>query len=72
MTDAMLYSRLYDKTNGGPPRSFVCEFGRAPTPLYIGASACGRVCRTERGMLLHLWLVHRTKCQMGLFDVRLA
>lgn len=65
-----LYIPLYDTANGGPPLGFRCAFTpHNPTGRECAAPRCPcrRVLRTERGMLAHLWAVHKIKRQEELW-----
>lgn len=54
---AGLYRLLYDRDEGGPVRAFEC---RAP--------GCGKLCRTRRGIMTHLWKSHRTTLQLEIVN----
>lgn len=67
---ARLYIPLYT-ANGGPPLGFRCNVqmfsAYAEATQRHEHPKCGRVLRTERGMLTHLLSVHKIKRQEGLF-----
>lgn len=63
---------LYDTLNGGPPKAFEClipkpgaEHWHHDTMTY---DPCGKITRTERGMRMHLKLVHHFEAQQCLFS----
>ena len=56
--------KLYDTLNGGPPHAFECLLSVSGVPYKL----CGAVCKTQRGIRTHQWLVHRFKPQKQLFD----
>ena len=60
------YEPLYSR-DGGPPRAYIClmssETENKPAP------ACRSMCRTARGMELHLAVVHNFHTQITLDEL---
>lgn len=62
-----LYIPLYDHKDGGPPLGFRCNAHANPETFPRFGKPCVRVLRTERGMIAHLWSVHKIKRQLELY-----
>lgn len=63
MAEKRIYVPLFDNDKGGSAKGFSCQVDVGDTE----AKPCRAVTRTERGMLSHLWSVHRIKRQGSLF-----
>lgn len=66
--DSEICRPLYDTLNGGPPRAFECLIPCDTDDAIPRVFSCGKVCRTERGMKMHLKLVHHFEAQQCLFQ----
>lgn len=63
MADVSIIFPLYPREDPYHPGGWMCCYMAGQPPRM-----CGRVVRTRRGVLAHLWLVHKIKRQGELFN----
>lgn len=58
------YDPLYSR-DGGPPRAYECLM-ESTEPDHVPGKICGHVCKTTRGIMGHLGIVHALSVQITL------
>jgi hypothetical protein len=61
------YDPLYSQ-DGGPPRAFECVM-ESTEPDHRPGKVCGHVCKTAKGMMGHLSIVHAFNVQVTLEEL---
>lgn len=71
--DNPYFRALFDVVDGGKPKAWQCIVSIKVIKSYgnntfIGQGYCGKICKSLRGMKLHLKQIHNFREQSELFD----